>query len=214
MDYYRIILADDHVLIRQGLRRIIEVDVELKVVGEAGDGLELLALLDTVVPDMVILDISMPNLSGLEATRLTKAKYPDAKVLILTMHKDVEYVSRALSAGADGYLVKEDADHELFSAIEKIRSGGRYLSPRLSEGLAEAWVRKQSGDQKLLSSREKEVLRLIVEGKSNKETAEILCISVRTVERHRANIMDKLNLKNTADLIKYGIRTGTSQEQC
>jgi len=209
MDYYRIILADDHVLLRQGLRRIVEGAVDLKIVGEAGDGLELLALMDTVVPDMVILDISMPNLPGLEATRLTKEKYPEAKVLILTMHKDVEYVSRALSAGADGYLVKEDADNELFKAIEKIRSGGRYLSPRLSEGLAEAWVSNQSGGQKLLSEREKEVLRLIVGGKSNREAADILFISVRTVERHRANIMAKLNLKNTAELIKYGIREGS-----
>jgi DNA-binding NarL/FixJ family response regulator len=208
MDYYRIVLADDHVLLRQGLSRIIEGTADLKVVGEAGDGLELMSLLKTVVPDMVILDISMPHLRGLEAARLIKEKYPEAKVLILTMHKDAEYVSRAFSAGADGYLVKEDADHELFSAVEKIRAGGHYLSPRLSEGLAEEWVRIQSGDQKLLTAREKEVLRLIVEGNSNKEIADILFISVRTVERHRANIMDKLNLKNTADLIKYGIREG------
>jgi len=208
MDYYRIILADDHALLRQGLRRIIEGAADLKIVGEAGDGLELMALLNTVVPDMVILDISMPNLRGLEAMRLIKEKYPETKVLILTMHKDAEYVSRALSAGADGYLLKEDADHELFSAVEKIRGGGRYLSPRLSEGLAEEWIRMQNGDQKLLSAREKEVLRLIVDGKSNREVADILFISVRTVERHRSNIMDKLNLKNAADLIKYGIREG------
>lgn len=208
MDNYRIVLADDHVLLRQGLRRIIEGSADLKVVGEAADGLELMSLLSTVVPDMVILDISMPHLRGIEAARLIKEKYPEAKVLILTMHKDAEYVSRAFSAGADGYLVKEDADHELFSAVEKIRAGSNYLSPRLSEGLAEEWVRIQSGDQKLLTAREKEVLRLIVEGKSNKEIADVLFISVRTVERHRANIMDKLNLKNTADLIKYGIREG------
>lgn len=198
MDVYRIILADDHVLIRQGLRKIIDGVAGLKVAGEAGDGRELLTLLHTLIPDMIILDISMPNLGGIEAVPEIKKKFPSVKILILTMHK--EYLQQALSAGADGYLVKQDADRELFSAIETIRQSKVYLSPRVAGG------RISSFDP--LSLREKEIMRLISTGKSNKEIAEILFISVRTVECHRATIFNKLHLKNTAELVKYAIQEG------
>jgi len=137
IDPYRIVLADDHVILRQGLRMILEQKPDLQVIGEVGDGLELLDLLDTLTPQMVILDISMPKLRGIEATRRIKMIYPDVKVLILTMHKSQEYLDHALSAGADAYLLKEDANTELFSAIERVRRGETYISPLLSRKLTD-----------------------------------------------------------------------------
>ena len=202
MDRYRIVLADDHVLIRQGLGGIIKGVDGLEVIGEAGDGTELLSLLSTVTPHMVLLDISMPNLRGIDVVRGIKTKYPEIKILILTMHK--EYLQQALSAGADGYLLKEDADRDLFSAIENIRQGRVYISPRLTGEL----LGKRVHSAELLSTRETDVLKLIAIGKSNKAIAEILFISVRTVESHRAHIMAKLRLKSTADLVKYAIQKG------
>ena len=199
MGGYLIVLADDHALFRQGLRKIIEGVADLEVTGEAGDGLELLSLLQTTIPHLVILDISMPRLRGIEAVREVKKRYPAVKVLVLTMYR--EYLHQALSAGAEGYLLKEDADRELFSAIDKIRQGGSYISPRLREELADSEVLVPEP----LSARETEVLNLIAGGKSNKEIAEILFISVRTVEAHRATILSKLNLRNTADLVRYAI---------
>jgi len=198
MDSYLIFLADDHVLIRQGLRKIIDGVADLVVVGEAGDGRELLSLMSRIDAHMVILDVSMPHLGGIETVREIKAKYPDMKVLILTMHK--EYLQQALSAGADGYLVKQDADRELFSAIEKIRRGQAFISPRVAEGMFIPF--------EPLSLREKEIMRLIAAGKSNKEAAEMLALSIRTVECHRAAILNKLHIKNTAELVKYAIQEG------
>ena len=212
MSSYRIVLADDHVLLRQGLKRIIDEMAGMEVIGEAGDGLELLSLLKKRTPHMVVLDISMPNLRGLEAIHEIKNAHPEVKILVLTMHKDKEYIHQAVSAGADGYLLKEDADNELFSAIEKIRMGKMYLSPILSEDLVGEWaeirrgVRVPSLEFEPLTTREREVIKLIAEGKSSKEIAELLFISARTVERHRANLMSKLKLKNTADMVKYAIQ--------
>ena len=211
---YRIVLADDHVLLRQGLRRILEGAGDLEVIGEASDGLELLALLRLLKPHMVILDISMPKLRGLEAIHEIKMIHPDINVLILTMHKDKEYLYLALSAGAKGYLLKEDADRELFSAIEKIREGKTYLSPYFSEQWVSDLARigtenpKSISERDPLTIREREVLKLVAEGKSNKEIADLLFISVRTVEHHRANVMEKLNLKKATDLVKYAIQKG------
>jgi len=210
---YRIILADDHVMFRQGIKNILEKDNGLEVVGEVGDGLRLLELLKKTAPDMVILDISMPNLRGLEATREIKMISRDVKVLILSMHSDKEYVYNAISAGAEGYLLKEDADTELFSAVENIRKGGRYISPLLSGELTQELVKtyykgQASMPSEHLTIREREVLKLIAEGNSSKEIADLLFISIRTVEHHRANIMRKLNIKNTATLVKYAIRKG------
>jgi DNA-binding NarL/FixJ family response regulator len=207
---YRVVLADDHVLFRQGLKGILEGTADLMVVGEAGDGLELLKLLDQckLAPDLIILDISMPNLRGIEVIPEIRMIYPSVKVLIVTMHKDKEYLYQALAAGAEGYFLKKDAGAELFVAIEKIRKGGIYVSPYLSELIGD-WEQIHQGFCKpVLSIREREVLKLIAEGKSNKETADLLSISVHTVERHRANIMNKLNLKKTADLVKYAIEKG------
>lgn len=213
MSPYRIILADDHVMFRQGIKNILEKGNGFEVVGEAGDGLKLLDLLNKITPDMIILDISMPNLRGIEATREIKMILPEVMVLILSMHKDKEFVYSAIAAGAEGYLLKEDADTELFAAIEKIRQKGRYISPLLlgdlTDELFQALPKGQLAPQKeLLTTREREVLKLIAEGISNKEIADLLFISIRTVENHRANLMRKLNIKSTANLIKYAIRKG------
>jgi DNA-binding NarL/FixJ family response regulator len=214
MNPYRITLADDHVLLRQGLRRIVEESPELAVVGEAGDGVELIQLLNKAATDMIVLDISMPKLRGIEALCEIKSRHPGVKILILTMHRDKEYLYQSLASGADGYLLKEDADTELFSAIRKIREGAIYTSPSLSKELA-AYRRLEgrrdagySREDTCLSTREREVLKLIAEGKSSREIAEILYISVRTVDHHRANIMDKLKLRKTADIVKYAIQKG------
>lgn len=214
MSPYRIILADDHAMLRHGLKRILSESPELEVIGEAGDGLELLNLVKQSKPHLIILDISMPNLRGIEAVHEIKAVCPDAKILILTMHKDSEYLRQAIAAGADGYLLKEDADTELFSAIQKIRQGKIYIAPKLSEALADDWVKMQRGDYKpsleseKLTTREREVLKLVAEGKTNKDIAKALFISIRTVDHHRANIMAKLKFKKTADLVRYAIDKG------
>src|SRR4030042_2672314 len=180
MPPYRIVLADDHVLLRQGLRRILEGIADLEVIGEASDGIELLALLRQLTPDMVILDISMPKLRGLEAIHEVKTIHPDVKILILTMHKDKEYLYLALSAGAKGYLLKEDADKELFSAIEKVRQGKTHISPYFSDKVVDDLVQIGKGNANVifkmdpLTPREREVLKLIAEGKSSKEVANLL----------------------------------------
>ncbi|MGA2401966.1 MAG: response regulator transcription factor [Syntrophobacteraceae bacterium] len=212
MQICRIILADDHVLFRAGIKKIVEEDNEIKIVGEVSDGAALLKLIKTVTPDMVILDISMPNLQGVEATQKIKSRYPHMKVLILTMHRDKEFLHHAISAGADGYLLKEDADTELFTAINTIRSGGSYISPLLSVELASDLVRiyRERFEPPLehLTLREIEVLRLIAEGQMSKEIADHLCISIRTVHHHRENILRKLNIRNIANLVKYAISKG------
>jgi DNA-binding NarL/FixJ family response regulator len=212
---FRILLADDHVMFRRGVRRIIQGIDNVEVVGEASDGLELLRLLQDLDPNLVIMDISMPNLRGLEATREIKCVDPQVKVLILTMHKDREYLYHALTAGAEGYLLKEDADGELISAIETLRKGGTFISPLLSAQMCDIFVDKyRPGGESLtapeepLTVREREIIKLIAEGKSSKEIGELLFISSRTVQHHRANIMRKLNVKKTADLVKYAIQKG------
>jgi DNA-binding NarL/FixJ family response regulator len=210
-----ILLADDHVMFRRGVRKIIQSIGDVEVVGEASDGFELLELLKKTSPQLIILDISMPNLRGLEATREIKIINPAVKVLILTMHKDKEYLYHAFSAGAEGYLLKEDADSELISAIDTLRKGGTYISPLLSTQLADLFMQKSRPGMELpvspgelLTTREREIIKLIAEGKSSKEVAELLFISSRTVQHHRANIMKKLNIKKTADLVKYAIQKG------
>ncbi len=212
---YRIVLADDHAMFRRGVKRIIQENTELEVVGEAADGLELLEIIKKSPPQMVIVDVSMPNLRGLEATREIKMAFPAIKVVILTMHKDKEYLYHALAAGAEGYLLKEDADIELFSAIKTIRRGGTYISRLLAPQMTDIFMERQHLRERqrklpgeLLSTREREIIKLIAEGKSSKEIAELLYISSRTVQHHRANIMRKLNIKKTVDLVKYAIQKG------
>ncbi|MCP4578286.1 MAG: response regulator transcription factor [Deltaproteobacteria bacterium] len=211
MESYQIVLADDHKMFRQGVRKIIDETDDLEVIGEADDGLELLELLKKLSPQMVILDISMPKMRGVEATREIKIIDPGMKILILTMHRNKELLYHCFSAGAEGYLLKEDTDTELFSAVDAIRRGRSYVSPILSLDLADDLTRIYSGRQhplERLTLREREVLTLISEGKSRKEIAESLYISVHTVGHHRTNILRKLNMKKTADLVKYAVRKG------
>ena len=213
MNHYKIVLADDHVLVRQGLKVLLEQAKDLEVIGEARDGLELLELLKRVSPDMVILDIAMPNLRGIEATKEIKTSYPKLKVLMLTMHKDMEFLEQALSAGVDGYLVKEDASKELFCSIETIRCGANYISTILtfeSQGLLFKKYREKGAKLPIetLTTREREILKLVAEGKTSKEIARLLFISPRTVEKHRYNIMQKLQLQKSIDLAKYALSKG------
>jgi len=203
MDAYTIILADDHAMFREGIRKIIERIEGALICGEVNDGLELLELLKSSSPNLVILDISMPNLRGLEAIREIKKTYPKVKVLVLTMHKKKEFLRQALRDGADGFLLKEDAGSELIRAVQTVRNGGKYLSPLLSNVLTSLAVEEEITE--VLTMREREVLKLLAEGKRTKEIAAALYISPHTVRRHRANIMEKLNIKNLADLVKYAI---------
>lgn len=212
---FSILLADDHVMFRRGIRGIIQAIDDVEVVGEANDGFEVIEILKTTPPQLVILEISMPNLRGLEATWEIKIINPKVKVLILTMHKDQECLYHAFAAGADGYLLKEDSDSDLISAIDILRKGGTYISPQLAGQLAELFMGKSrpageqaAGSGQFLTIREREIIKLIAEGKSHKEVGELLFISSRTVEHHRDNMMRKLNLKKTADLVKYAVRKG------
>jgi DNA-binding NarL/FixJ family response regulator len=206
MTPYTIVLADDHALFRQGVKKIIEEVDDFRVVGEANDGLELLELMKKNRPHLVILDISMPNLRGLEAAREIKGLYPQVKVLLLTMHKKKDFLQQGLEAGVDGFLVKEDADTALLQAVQAIRRGEKFYSPLLSDKLAD--LASQRGKTDPLTKREKEVAKLLAEGKSSKEIAELLYISIYTVRRHRDNIMKKLDLKGLADLVRYAMDQG------
>jgi len=213
MGLYRIVLADDHVIIRKGLIRLIEENPGLKVAGEAADGIELLDILKVIQPDMVVVDISMPNLGGIEAVRTIQQLYPAIKILILTMHKSREYMYQSFTFGAHGYLLKENSDLELFDAIDRIRHGGKYVSQCLVGEMMDDFSHTNSGNEGLkftepLTLREREIIKLLADGKNNKEIAQDLFISFRTVEKHRANVMKKLKIKNVADLIKYALQRG------
>ncbi len=209
MEKYKIILADDHALFIRGINRLLSEKKDIEVIGEAKDGAELLELLETLQPDMILIDISMPNVNGIEAVRKIKKLYPEIKILILSMHKSKEYLNSTISAGADGYILKEDSDNELFSAIETVREGGSYLNLNLAMDLSKELNKGGNTsdypeDSEIsLSKREKEILKMIAEGNSNKGVSDILCISIRTVENHRSNIMKKLNTNKIADLVRY-----------
>lgn len=212
---YRIVLADDHAMIRRGVKRIIQEIEDLEVVGEAADGLQLLKIVKESPPDMVITDISMPYLRGLEATEEIKKAFPGIKVILLTMHRNRDYLHHALSAGADGFLLKNDADEELIFAIKTIREDGIYVSRLLAAELKGIFVdhpRLPKGQQnpspEPLTTREREIIKLIVEGRSSKEIGSLLFISPRTVHHHRANIMRKLNANKSIDLVKYALQKG------
>lgn len=207
MKAYKIVLADDHVMFRQGVKQIIREIEGLEVVGEAGDGLELLNLLKKFLPDLIILDISMPNLRGLEAAREIKKIHPNLKILLLTMHKRKEFVRQGLAHGVNGFLLKEDADIELIRAIQTIQRGDKYFSPLLSAILADLALEKEKPSS-VLTIREKEVLQMLAEGKNNRTIADLLHISRYTVRRHRSNIMKKLGFKSLAQLLKYALSRG------
>ncbi|MGQ9922089.1 MAG: response regulator [Desulfobacca sp.] len=211
MPPYRVVLADDHALFRAGVRRILEEMEGLEVVGEAEDGLSLLELLKTVCPDLVLLDISMPKLRGLEAVREIKRMCPQTQILMLTMHKEAAYLSQALAAGATGYLLKQDADPELIQAVQRLQAGRTYLSPQIGDMVPDLLRRRQEPGGKgeeILTLREKEILKLLAEGRTSREIAKLLYISLRTVQNHRANLMRKLDIHRTVDLVKYALQKG------
>ncbi len=210
--HYRILLADDHALIRHGIRNLISNNPALEVIGEVGDGEELLEFLLTNVPDLLILDISMPKLTGIEAVSKVKKLYPAIKILMLTMHKNKQYFYHAMSAGADGYLMKEDSDEELLLAIKRIQDGKSYLSPFLSQDFADdvisAYRNNRSSPFETLTKREREVLNLVVEGHTSRVMAEMLHLSPRTIDHHRANLLRKFDMKNSVDLVNFAVRNG------
>ena len=209
----RILLADDHTVMRAGLRALLERQPNLEVVGEAEDGRQTVELASSHVPDVVVMDIAMPSLNGVEATRRMVSKHPTISVVILSMYSDESYVMRALQAGARAYLLKDSAVTDLIRAIEAVSQGKSFFSPKISRILAEDYVRalKQRGSVdtfELLTTREREILQLLAEGKTNKEVATSLNISVYTAETHRGNILQKLNLHSSAELVLYAVRKG------
>lgn len=210
----RVLLADDHVMMRGGLRMLLEQHAELEVVGEAEDGRETVRLAKKLSPDVIVMDIAMPDMNGIEATRQIFADRPDAKVIALSMHSDRHFVSEMLKAGAMAYLLKQCVVDELITAIKTVLKNQTYLSPCISGVVVDNFVRNksktESGAFSHLSDREREVLQLVAEGKTSKEIASQLNLSIKTVEAHRMNIMEKLNIHTVAELTKYAIREGLS----
>lgn len=207
---YRIVICDDHKILRAGLKNLIgEVD-DLQVVGEANNGRELLDLLDKHPPDLLILDLSMPEMTGLSALEEIRRKLPGLKVLVLTMHKEREYLRKAMKLGIDGYILKDDVFEKLILAIRDIQQGRKAISNDLISSFMEEYhvIREGEASLELLTRREREVLRFIAEGLTNREAAEKMDISVRTVEAHRARIMEKLQINSVAGLVKYAMERG------
>jgi two-component system response regulator NreC len=209
----RIILADDHAVMRRGLRLVLEQQEDFEVVGEASDGRGAVSLAETVKPDVAVLDITMPNLNGIEAAHQISARQPGVSTIVLSMHADESFVLRALKAGARAYVLKESAEGDLINAVRLVSEGKSFFSPIVSRMLVEDYVRQlQDRDiedsYELLTHREREILQLIAEAKSNKEIANMLNLSLYTVETHRSNILDKLNLHSVPELILYAVRKG------
>jgi two-component system response regulator NreC len=204
----KILLADDHVLVRQGFKMILSAQPDLQIVGEAGNGREVLELAEKLQPDLVIMDVTMPELNGIEATRRLADVAPRARVLALSMHKDAVYVREILRAGARGYLLKDSADSDLIAAVRSIAKGEAWLSPAVSDAVLTDYRRHVTDPLDLLTSREREVLQMIAEGKTNKEIATSLNLSVYTVEAHRGRVMEKLNLHSTGELVRFALRAG------
>jgi DNA-binding NarL/FixJ family response regulator len=209
----RVLLADDHQLMRSGIRLMLERETDLSVVGEANDGREAVALAKSLRPDVVVMDIGMANLNGIEAAQQMTGDRAEIAVVMLSMHSDESYVLRALKAGARGYLLKDSAEADLIKAVHAVAGGKSFFSPAVSKVLLDDYVRKlrRSGTEDaydLLTPREREVLQLIAEGKSNKDIANLLNLSVYTVESHRSNLMEKLNVRGLPELILYAVRKG------
>jgi DNA-binding NarL/FixJ family response regulator len=209
----RILIADDHGIVRKGLRLQLEQHSDFEVVGEATEGREAVRMAEELIPDVVIMDIAMPNLNGIQATTQLVKKNPQIGVIILSMYSDETYLIRTLAAGAKGYLLKDSADVDLHRAVEVVAQGKPFFSPAIADTLLEDYMRQlqQRGLQDsydLLTEREKEILQLLAEGKSNKDVAGMLNLSTNTVETHRTRIMQKLDLHSTAEIVLYAVRKG------
>ena len=207
----RILLADDHAVVRQGFRMILAGQSDMEIVGEAGNGREAVELAEKLLPDVIVMDVTMPELNGIEATRRLQTSAPHSRVLALSMHKDSVYVREILRAGARGYLLKDAIDSDLLAAVRAVSRGEGYLSPVISDAVLSDYRKHVTNPLDLLSSREREVLQMIAEGKTNKEIATILNLSVYTVDAHRGRIMEKLNLHSTTELVKFAIRNGLTE---
>jgi len=209
----KIVLADDHTILREGLRALLTSDPDFEVVGEARDGREAVRCVEKLGPDLLLMDLSMPRMSGMDAIREIKKRYPATRIIALTVHKTEEYLLTTLQAGADGYVLKDATHDELVMAIKNVMGGKSYLSPGVSEKVIEGYLEGKGNSRSVsswetLSQREREVLKLIAEGYKNKDIAEDLCISLKTVEKHRANLMKKLDLHNAAALTVYAVERG------
>lgn len=209
----RVLIAEDHTIVRQGLSALINKQSDMQVIGEAQNGKEAVEKTKELCPDVVLMDIAMKHMNGLEATARIKKMAPEVKVLVLTMYENEEYIFQILRVGASGYLLKEAPMTDLIAAIKAVNKGESYLSPSISKKVIEDYIRRaelgeQAGIDDILSDREREVLQLIAEGQTYEQIASILCISKKTVETHRANIMDKLNIHDKVGLVKYAIRKG------
>lgn len=216
MKKIRVLLAEDHTIVRQGISALLRSEPDMDVVGEASDGLEAVEMTKKILPDIVLMDISMKNLNGIEATHKIKKLFPHMKVLVLTMYDNEEWIFQILKAGASGYLIKDSAMTDLVSAIHTIHQGDSYLSPAISRKVIDEYIRKAEMGEKgwerdLLSHREREILQLIAEGHSIPQIASLLCISKKTVEAHKTHIMEKLNIHDKVGLIKYAIRKGLTK---
>ncbi len=210
----RIVLADDHALLREGIRALLSRESDLEVVGEASDGREAIARCRALKPDVVLMDIAMPGLGGLEAALEIRKECPDTKILVLTQYEDREYVTRFLKVGAAGYVLKNSAGAELASAIRSVQRGGLVLDPKVARDALREPEPAAGGEgdpYESLTDREKQVLKLVAEGKSNKEVAELLGISVKTAMSHRERVMEKLGLHNRTDLIRFALKKGVIQ---
>jgi DNA-binding NarL/FixJ family response regulator len=204
----RILLADDHAVVRQGFKMILNAQADMEIVGEAGNGREAVDLVERLKPDVVVMDVAMPELNGIEATRRVSEVSPHTRIIALSMHKDSVYVREVLRAGARGYLLKDSGAGDLVSAIRAVARGEGYLSPAVSNAVLDDYRRHVTNPIDLLSSREREVLQMLAEGRTNKEIATILNLSVYTVDAHRGRIMEKLNLHSINELVRFAVRNG------
>jgi len=207
-DKIYILLADDHAVVRQGFKMILGAQPDMEIVGEAGNGREAVELAERLQPDVVVMDVAMPELNGIEATRRLQDSAPRARVLALSMHKDSVYVREILRAGARGYLLKDSGAADLVAAVHAVARGEGYLSPAVSDAVLNDYRKHVTDPIDLLTSREREVLQMIAEGKTNKEIAGVLNLSVYTVDAHRGRIMEKLNLHSVNELVRFAVRNG------
>ena len=208
MKRIRILLADDHAVVRQGFKMILSAQPDMEIVGEAGNGREAVELAGQLHPDIIVMDVAMPELNGIEATRRLAASEPHSRVVALSMHKDSVYVREILRAGARGYLLKDSVAGDLVSAVRAVSQGEGYLSPAVSDAVLNDYRRHVTNPIDLLTSREREVLQMLAEGKTNKEIATVLNLSVYTVEAHRGRIMEKLNMHSINELVRFALRNG------